>query len=270
MSFCPPKIFLTACIFLGTTGCSVLIPPGINTLGRVDKYTHTESGKEVVLVPMSHLNKPQRYAETKLYLDSLKADGYVTFFEAAFPVPRHIDTVGDVNYIELAHLYAEPLSAEDSLRLDTLLRKTRRILGFNASGGYTNTDNQSLPKRFRSGKYVSQTDELLGINTERDLWIDYSLSDLMVLYEKQCGEVPLTDYDFTTGWNEQYDSPGKRLDRNLFMSTLRDRYLRKRIAESPHPKIAVVYGLAHTWRLEYSLPHAEGFKKDRKYKAKKR
>lgn len=232
----------------------------------------TKDGKEVLLVPMCHLGTEAHYAKVKNYLDSLKSNGYVVFFETVFDCPFHIDTTNDVNFPQLAEIVKSTVYTKaDSMRMDTLNRKFRRITGFHLGrDGYKEQDNETLDKKWRTSKYVQQDIRTCGLTTERDIWVDYTQADLTEVYEKQYGPTPLTDYDFETDLKAEY-RPDEFLDVNpyAFMSRLRELYLTKRILTSSHDRIAVVYGEGHTRRLKIDLRFHHGYELDKKYKVPK-
>ncbi len=88
------------------------------------------TGKEVVLIPMAHLEKAAYYSEIKYHLDCLKEDGHVVFYEG----------VG--------------MPAIDGGRKnDILLRKFRRVMGFFLTG-YKNSANKSIPRSIRENNCV--------------------------------------------------------------------------------------------------------------------
>lgn len=240
------------------------------TFKHTSRLTDPLTGKEVILVPMGHIGSEQGYARVKSYLDGLKADGFVCFFEGVVGVPYHIDTVSEVTYPQLKALCrSTELSRSDSLRLDTLERKLRRLLGVSTSMGYTAAENRSVPARYRKGKKIAQSKENTGVTSDRDIWIDYSLGDLIALYEQQCGKIPLTEYDFETPLGAKYEVKSHR-DIYGIGRHFRDKYLLKRILGSPHAKIAVVYGLAHTHNIKRDLRYLYGYMLDEKYKTPKR
>lgn len=238
-------------------------------LRDVQKMIDPKTGKEVVFVWMQHLSTEEGYAQIRNYLDGLKAEGYVTFCEAVMPVPFHIDTVGEVTMRQLTET-DYTFSPDDSLRLDTLRRKCRRMLGFMiGERGYADPGNESLKTKDKGKGYVPQSEERLGLTTDRDIWADYSLQDIVEVCENKYGEIPLTAYDWQTGLYKKY-TPEQRSPqqmRSYFKIFARNDYLVKRVAESPHPKIAVVYGSGHSFGVIYYLKKTHGFRIDKRYKA---
>ena len=244
-----------------------------NPLSGVQKMASPTTGKEVVLVPMRHLSTAGSYAKLRDYIDILKADGYVTFCEGVMRMPYHMDTVREISMAEL-YRFCDTVTFTDAelQRLDTIIRKDRRVMGsYIGKGGYADPDNQSLPERNKKQKYVSQTLELLGLTTDRDIWIDYSIYDMMGLYEKRYGEVELSEYDFATGLMERYEPMDDKPSTNGKLRLVlypRNEYVVRRIIGSQRPRIAVIYGSGHMPGIKYYLKK-HGFRQTRGYKADK-
>ncbi len=242
-----------------------------NPLTGSCKMTDPTTGKEVVLIPMRHLSTADSYAKVREYIDTLKADGYVTFCEGVMRVPYHMDTVREISMSEL-YRFCDTVTFTDAelQRLDTIIQKDRRVTGsYIGKGGYADPDNQSLPERNKKQKYVSQTMELLGLTTDQDIWIDYSIYDMMGLYEKRYGEVELSEYDFATDLMERYEpTDGKPSTTGMLRLVLypRNEYVVRRIVDSQRPRIAVIYGSAHMPGIKYYLKK-HGFRPMRGYKA---
>lgn len=111
----------------------------------VRKPTHPTAGREVVFVPMQHTSSAEDHAETRLYLDSLKAGGYVTFSEETIPAPFHVDTIRETDIVKLGADPANGMPPADSIHMDASLRKCRRELGFTiGADGCADPKNASI------------------------------------------------------------------------------------------------------------------------------
>lgn len=268
------RFALVNLLLLSTVSCSLMRGTrwkATHPLHNVQKLTHPTIGREVIFVPMQHMSSDEDYAETHRYLDSLKAKGYVTFFEGVVYAPFHIDTTREINVVKLVADLENGTAPADSMRMDTLLRKCRRVLGcWVGEGGYADPKNASLKgSAEKRSRYVPQTNEALGLCTESDIWADYSLADLVEIYEKKYGKIELTDYDFETGLYEKYN-PEQRIPprtRDYLILFARNDLIVRKVSESRHPKIAVVYGSAHSFGVTYFLKKDHGFRIDRRYKA---
>lgn len=245
--------------------CS-LIFSGYTTSKTLSKTTLLidSCGKEVILVPMRHVGKQKRYDEIHAYLDALKADGYVTFFELPVGAYFHVDTISDISYSNLLAIkdtISTPTRA-DTLLLDTLYRKMRRVVGIIPNVEY----------KYRYKNLAIQSNENLGQTTDRDIWVDYSIYDLIERYEQEYGPVPLSDYDFEIALNDTLYNRKRSTGSThswAFLLHYRNDLLERRILESKHQKIAVVYGAAHTRDIKLTLRFLRGFALDKKYNAKK-
>lgn len=238
------------------------------TLKRATRLTNSETGKTVILVPMVHIGTEEGYAQVRTYLDSLKADGFVTFCEGLASMPFHLDTIADITTPMLSAMVDSiknlPQERYDSLKmsLDTLYRKVRYIM---------NTDISVYLKEYanKSNKdYTIQSADKLGLTTNQDIWVDYTYGDLVALYESKQGQVELTQYDFETALDQPYKQKNVT-NQYAFTRHFRDDLLQRRIIESEHQKIAIVYGAAHTRRLKLDLRYLKGYEVDKKYKAHK-
>jgi hypothetical protein len=251
------------------------------SLKKTTRLTHEKIDKTVILVPMAHIGKEKAYSEIHTYLDSLKADGFVTFCEGAAQFPLHIDTIADVTTPLLFAIRDSvknlPDSARNSLdmQLDTLRRKSRFIVGFDV-GTYLDQYLEKVNKKGKKQKYYSQARVDLGLTTEKDIWVDYTVADLVGLYEKEYGPVPLTEYDFATPFDQPYKQKSKADDWS-YTTKYRNRLLERRIRTSPHQKIVVVYGGAHTRWMKLGLRYPSKYYEDddryvidKKYDARKR
>lgn len=185
-------------------------------------YHNHADVRTIVFVPMVHIGKPAFYEDVSKKLDSLRHEGYVVFYEG----------VG---------FDADKYSPEE---LDTLKRKIRKYFGFNfTKSGYGDAHNPNLPKAFFNDKYVAQTKLNIGIKSE-DINVDIPLDSLIEMFEKKEGEIQLTPCDFNTPFTAEYDCETVDVW-SYTISTYRDDFIGKKTIDSPHDKIALVYGKNH-------------------------
>jgi hypothetical protein len=207
------------------TGClrtGLAIHKAMGGAGLEDrmKLQHPETGRQIVMLGMIHLEKPQFFDEIRHYLDSLKRDGYVVFHEGV---------KGD---------------GIDSLRLDTLLRKFRRVTGVYLTEFY---DNISVGE-----KHVIQSTSMLGLNTPGDILVDTDYDELITEYEKRYGEILLSDYDLRTPLTQKYKrrKAGKeKYSKYNMIYTIREDHIAEAVRNSPHQKIVLLYGKGHWYGL---------------------
>ncbi len=191
------------------------------THARELKVFHKDN-KQVVYIGMTHIAKPSFFEEVKYQIDSLRSEGYVFFKEG---VSYQTDT--------------------SPQRKDTLRRKFRQLMGLTI-GDYTDPNNKSLPRFFSNGKYVMQTDSLIGLN-ESDRRVDLTYNELVEAHENKYSEIILTDCDFNTGMYDEYKCKDGNAYKDSFyvVDILRTDHLFSIVKESKEPKIAIVYGAGH-------------------------
>lgn len=220
-------IFALICCAFTLSGCVSTIVmvgrmyPSVGLEKRV-RLKHPETGREVVIIGMIDVEKPEFFGEIRQYLDSVKREGYVVFYEG---IERYDDD-------------------DDPARLDTVRRKLRRVEGTNPDHYY---DKISLPKR-----YELQSIEVLGLTTDRDFNVDMTIDEMVTEYERRYGEIVLTDYDWQTGLGEKYKrrKSGKQEYSSYDMErTIRDDYITEEALNSPHEKIVLLYGASHWFSL---------------------
>lgn len=184
-------------------------------------HYYTNGDKQLIFMPMIHLNKPEFYDEVKHYVDSLRNDGYVFVYES----------------VKLS-------KGLDSIQEDVYRRKFRRVVGFNLTS-YTDKNNENM-KRYRVKGAISQTMANTGLDKEKDILGDIGMDSLVRIYEKEKGEIILDDYDLKTPLNKKYK--GDKLpksDKNYLIITVRNKVLTDKIASLPDKKIVVLYGALH-------------------------
>jgi hypothetical protein len=188
------------------------------------KLKHPETGREIVMIGMMHVEKPEFFDEIRQYLDSVKREGYVVFYEG----------IRNGNKEDA-----------DSLRIDTILRKFRRVVGVDLDLFYSN-------EKLLSGKYTMQTLTILGLTTEKDINTDMTYNELITEYEKRYGEIVLSDYDWQTDLGEKYRrrKAGKQKYSEYRMTnTIREDFVVEKVLNSSHEKIVLLYGAAHWYSL---------------------
>jgi hypothetical protein len=128
---------------------------------------------------------------------------------------------------------------------DTLQRKVRQLLGLTI-GNYTDPNNKSLPKFFTSGKYVMQTNAMIGLN-ETDLLTDLTYSEMIAAHEAKYGKIKLTPCDLETPIYDKYKcKDGNAYKKSYYVvDRVRTDFLTETVLQSDRNKIAVVYGAGH-------------------------
>lgn len=199
---------------------------------------------------MRHVGKPAHFKKINDYLDTLKSHGYVTFGEGCMPSDKFTDTLDIPLYRDVYDLY----SPVDSMKLDTLYRKMRKILG--------------VSLRFRTENIASKLhrvtqNSLLQPSGDQDYWVDVTYADFIKEFETMYGEIELSPYDFEyplelNKYKGKEDPSWKSIRAN------KNAYCNVRIArcifESSFDKIAVVYGYSHIHRLYWFVLPEKGYK----------
>lgn len=186
---------------------------------KLSKFYNNEQDKTIVFVPMVHVSTPEFYQDVKTKLDSLRTMGYVVFYESvAFDTKKY-------NHKEL----------------DTIYRKFRKLVGFNLTN-YKDSTNKSIPKFYSNDKYISQNNDLIGIE-KNDLKVDLPADTIIKLYEKKVEKIILSDCDFNTPLQAEYNC--KTLNWFYAIHTFRDDFIEKKTLASDYKKIAMVYGSEH-------------------------
>jgi hypothetical protein len=277
------KIIIT--IFLGVffVSCGVIdkiVSPIVSrkyidkSLKRAEKLFHAQNDKTVIFVPMAHIGTKEGYAEVRAYLDSLKADGFVTFYEGLAGLPFHLDTIADITspmfdaIVDSVRNLPDTVRHSLGMRQDTLERKSRYIMNFDPIV-YTNEYATKGSRGSKNKKYITQNDVDLGLTTDRDIWVDYTTADLVELYEKEYGTIELTPYDFATPLDQPYEQKNITHEWS-YASKYRNDLLERRVLESEHKRIAVVYGASHARWIARLLYYLNGYEKEKKYGARKR
>jgi len=248
--------FLTIIIMAGTSiSCSMLAKHGIplspsQIMDSIQTYVDSTNTKTVILVPMYHIAKSSMYDDLADYLDTLKFQGYVTFLEGVLPTDKFSDSLSIPLYRDLHVLY----SPDDSLKLDTLKRKMRKMFGHELGSIHDNPASQH-------DMIVQTQSSLKRLTSDRDYWVDLTYADMIQEFEEQYGEIVLSQYD--------YDCP---LDSNKYKGKEDKRFSDLRVGSSRcnvklgrwvlnprFDKIAVVFGYGHISYLRWFVLKSNGY-----------
>lgn len=196
-------------------------------------YINQENGRKVFILKMIHINKPEFYQKVKNTIDSLRADGYVVFYEGV----------------------------RDAKKANELYeRKFRRITHYSLMS-YNDEANEVDNKKFGIKGYVYQNDVDYGVNKDTDINCDLTIKELVDQYEEKFGEVVLTDCDTNTPMGKKYKCSKKDKKGTDYMTlTLRDKHLVNEIEKSTLDKIVVVYGVQHSYAISRKFRSSEVWK----------
>lgn len=245
------KVFTYFLMVASAVGCASAARHGMPLssamlYGSIKTFVDSSGARTVVLVPMRHVGKPAHYQKVGDYLDTLKSHGYVTFCEGLLPSDKSTDTLDIPLCRDIRDLYY-PV---DSMKMDTLSRKLRKILGVDPAYLYDN-----IAARWHS---VKQDESFLHLYGDRDYWVDGTYADMIKEFEMYFGEIELSPYDFECplGSDKYKGKEDKRWKLRANANTYCNVRLVRCILESGFEKIAVVYGYSHIHRLYwFALPN---------------
>jgi hypothetical protein len=223
------KILLFVIITISLVSCNRIVLY-IITPNNVEKSLKImrNDDKIVVFLPTVHLAKPSFYQNSKKIVDSLKNENYIVFYE-------------EINVHE--KYYNKSLDLENKKELNTLLKKYRKILGSFFANNLNDKPNKSLPKFYKNKKFITQTKEILGIDS-LDINADISLSKLIKVHEKKYGEIILSKCDHNTNFYEKYNC--KKVNSNYYsVREYRDSIVSNIVLKYKSQKSLIIFGKAH-------------------------
>lgn len=218
---------LLLCSLLIISSCTSL-KMGLATSKKVKRKVMVNETTQdtVVFLPMSHIAKPSFYESVKENVDSLRANNYIIFLEG--------------------------IGIKDSLPINeelTYKKKLRKLLGFTLTS-YQDSTNKSLPKAFANKKYIEQTTENTGIQTDVDLVIDLQMNQIIDKYENKYGEIPLSECDHSTALDQKYACEDLSNKSFYAIYIAREKHIMNEFKRHNLPKVVMIYGKAH-WKFLY-------------------
>ena len=126
------------------------------------------------------------------------------------------------------------------------------IFSLKLRGGYIDTVNhtffQKKLKIIKKEDLVNQPPyKFMGIDTISDKWADVYLSDMIPAYEKQFGNVALSECDFKTPFDAKYSCTKNKNKKakSFALTDYRNENMTEMIINDSNNKIAIVYGAKH-------------------------
>jgi len=185
---------------------------------KVNDRLYVNNDKSIIFIGTHHLGKAEYYETLKEEIKQHKENGYQVYYEM-------------VNNPE----------GLDSLSLDSLNRKIRRVFGFMPSVDfYDSSTNGTILESL-----VPQPENKdLGIDS-LDINADITTLNLLNYYESNYGKVELTNDDFDIPLNRAVSRKAKYSQ--IFEMTIdyRNIKLAEIICKSDNNKILIIYGLGH-------------------------
>jgi len=188
-------------------------------------HTVNYNEKKIVFIPMHHLGTKSFYNDVKNKIDSLKNENYYFIYE--------LPSANNIN--------------------ETIVRKFRKIVKnpLSKEASYTKQFKALYPNIKYEKPLIDQPSyEELGLTVENSERADADYRDVVDYYEKKYGEITLTDCDYKTSIYENYtkckeENKVPLKQHNDVLVNFRNDIVVKNIKESPHQKIAVIYGEEH-------------------------
>jgi hypothetical protein len=225
------KIFNFLWILSSALSCNLAGKMILTRAGILEKSATLEKisnlKKSVVFIKMHHVGTTDFYNDVKAKVDSLHLEGYIFLYEGVTLNP------------EL-----------DSLKMDTVKRKYRKLFGFGISNkGYLDTTDHSIMGNKLRGlkELINQPKyDKLGINPNLDKLEDLSADQLINIYEKDFGLIFLSQCDMMTPFNERYEctKPNEKAQ-ELLIKKARNENILKAIEKQNVNKIGIIYGSDH-------------------------
>lgn len=227
-------LFIMSLFFVG---CGKMITKfAVTVHNKSYLYTKFSNGeKEIIHLPMIHLNNPEYYEMIKNKVDSLREIGYKVYYESV--------ALNSNNQL-------------DSIQRQTALKKFRKVVGFVPMDYFAEENKQSNQLKVKG--YIMQSFINTGVDPTKDIKADIPMDSLVYLYEKEKGEILLNNCDIETKIGQKYKcSKIDKNDYNFIVGTLRDNHLVKTLSESKDNKILLLFGKAHENALKNNLKQAD-------------
>lgn len=223
------RVILFVIITISLISCNRIILSVITT-NNVEKSLKImrKNDQVVVFLPMLHLAKPSFYYDSKKIIDSLKNENYTVFYEEISVNEKY---------------YNKSLDVKNKKELNNLLKKYRKILGGFFANDLSDKSNKSLPKFYKNKKFITQTKEVLGIDS-LDINADISLSELIKVHEKKYGKIILSKCDHNTKFYEKYKC--EKVNSNHYsVREYRDSIVSNIVLNYRSQKSLIIFGKAH-------------------------
>ena len=215
---------------------STLMTQALTKLGVYDDHVQISAyefeDRKILLIPMHHVGTKKFYDDVKFKIDSLSKIDYSFYYEGI-----KIDR-----------------TTRDSTKIDTDLRKLRKLIGVVPSAeSYLNKikvlaekKNYTFKKELK-GQPSNKKLGLLsaGIDSEN---VDMKLSELIDNYEENNKEIKLKECDRTTGLKEEYKCQDVKFDNEAFEDvfiSMRNKLIINKLKKNEVQNLAIVYGKKH-------------------------
>ena len=120
--------------------------------------------------------------------------------------------------------------------------KFRKMTGGFRATDLTSKNNKSLPKYYKKEKYISQSNQNLGIDS-LDIHTDATLTELINAQEKKEGKIMLSKCDFNTGFYDKYKC--ETVNNYYALNSYRDSIVASKVLNQNNQKSLIVFGKKH-------------------------
>jgi len=192
---------------------------------------YSNDDKIMAFIGTHHLGKPEYYESLKQEIITFKNKGYIVYYEIVTP-PKGLD----------------------SLSLDSLERKVRRIFGFRASVEFYNSATEGTILESLDPQPANSD---LGIDS-LDIRADITTLQLVEYFESKYGEIILNEIDFETPIDGRVQNLASFRQTQDLIINYRNSVLAEIVNSSTDKKILVVYGLGHRRGLFKELKKLNG------------
>lgn len=174
---------------------------------------------KVIYLPMIHLSKTENYAEVKKFIEEKRKAGYRVYYEKL-------------------------IYFKDSAGFEELSLKMRRLTGLTFGQKYLSEEQKDFRENVNKEKYSWQSTVDYGVDFKNDIHADYTLKELINVYEELNGKVQLDSCDYNSPMDKSYDCtrPSKYQE---VVHDLRNAKLVNHLLDTIHKKKLVVYGMGH-------------------------
>lgn len=191
-----------------------------------------KGSKTIIFLPTIHIAKPIFFENAKIVIDSLRNNGYTVFYEEIAP---------DKKYNK------KELDSVSKKELIVLYKKYRKMMGSLFVGNLTDPNNKSIAKFYKKKKLISQTTQLLGIDS-LDINADVTLTELITAHESKHGTIKLSICDKNTAFKDKYKCK-KEKDNYYAIHAYRDSIATHMVLTSNKEKSLLIYGAAHKYMM---------------------
>ena len=222
--------YLILLFFILVSCKSSVINIGLNSIGAYEdkiqlrKWNYKD--KNVVFIPMHHIGTESFYKNVKDNVDSLTNEGYYFLYEKV-----NLDRNDPVIMHKMRKIFRLPLTKSNS--------------------GYKKMLDSLYPNIKYKKILVDQISyEKLALNNTNSERADVDSKQIVNFYENKYGDVKLTNCDLDSSVYEVYtkckeENKIPKKQSNDALINFRNDFVAKKVVESPHRKVAIIYGEEH-------------------------